>query len=89
MASTTVLATIVSAPQKTDSIPQAQAVHTKLSKEKYSQKNRWGFQMPLLWGNIIGIGILHLATLYGVFTFPYIYKLKTFIFGKLLYALDQ
>lgn len=89
MASTTVLAGIYSAPQKTDSIPQAQIVNTKLTKTEYSQKNRWGFQTPLLWGNIIGIGILHLLTLYGLLTFPYIYKLKTFFFGKLLYTLDQ
>lgn len=48
----------------------------------HSLENHFSFVTPLVWPNIIMIFALHLFSLYGLLTFPYIYKLKTFCFGK-------
>lgn len=51
----------------------------------YYLQDKLGFVTPLVWPNIVMIFALHLFALYGLLMFPYIYKLKTFCFGKLTF----
>lgn len=45
-------------------------------------EERFGFQTRLRWTNIVLIVGLHLFALRGLLTFPYVYKLRTFVFDE-------
>lgn len=80
---TTVLSAVDSSAVCTEEENEKVACTSTTSKETQFERGIWGFQTPLKWGNIIAIAILHLFALNGLLTFPYIYKLRTFFFGKL------
>lgn len=79
-------ATAVLAELATTHIGKEGLSHVRADANKVGTKvpvaDKWGFKTPLIWGNIIPIAMLHCLTLYGVVTFPYIYHIKTFCFGK-------
>lgn len=52
--------------------------------QKFTKKNNVQFMTDLIWINIISITFLHILCLYGLLTFPYFYKLKTFLYGEFL-----
>lgn len=54
------------------------------SKTSKVKANIFGTVTPLVWPNIIMIVALHVFSLYALLTFPYIYKLRTFTFGKFI-----
>lgn len=42
------------------------------------------YKRELIWTNILLITLLHIVAIYGLLTFPYHRKLRTFLFGKYL-----
>lgn len=74
--------TITSTVTYTERNIEEENITTKILKTKHHHAGNTHFQTNLKWPNIIAISTFHAIAAYGLITFPYLQKIKLFIFGK-------